>query len=121
MKDEITKSQKKAVEHFNGPALVVAGPGAGKTFVITERVKHLITNKKIKPENILVTTFTEKAAGELKVRLAREVGASAELAHISTIHSFCKSMLERYFPYHDYGAAIDVLDDESQYLMLGQE
>jgi DNA helicase-2/ATP-dependent DNA helicase PcrA len=120
MKDEITKSQKKAVEHFNGPALVIAGPGAGKTFVITERVKHLITNKKIKPENILVTTFTEKAAGELKVRLAREVGASAELAHISTIHSFCKSMLERYFPYHDYGAAIDVLDDESQYLLLDQ-
>ncbi len=117
-KDELTKKQEQAVDHFKGPALVVAGPGAGKTFVITERVKKLILKHKVNPKNILVTTFTEKAADELKVKLARTVGRDAELVQISTIHSFCKTMLERYFLHHDYGAEIDVLDDESQSLFI---
>lgn len=117
-KFNITDSQKSAINHFNGPALVVAGPGAGKTFVITERVKKLIIDKKIDPKNILVTTFTEKAADELKIKLAKTIGRKAELIHISTIHSFCKSMLEKYFLYHDYGAEIKILDDDSQTLLI---
>jgi len=115
---ELTKTQEQAINHFRGPALVIAGPGAGKTFVITERVKELISERKIDPTRILVTTFTNKAADELKVKLARTVGKDAELIHISTIHSFCKSMLEKYFLYHDYGATIDVLDEESHKLFL---
>lgn len=114
----LTKEQEKAINHFKGPALVVAGPGAGKTFVITERVKKLIRGHKINPKNILVTTFTEKAADELKVKLARTIGRGAELIHISTIHSFCKTMLEKHFLYHEYGAEINVLDDESQTLFI---
>jgi|TARA_B100001971_G_C17972057_1_gene422897 superfamily I DNA/RNA helicase len=73
---------------------------------------------KVDPKSILVTTFTDKAANELKVKLARTIGKKAELMHISTIHSFCKSMLEKYFLHHQYGAEINVLDEESQKLVL---
>lgn len=108
---DFTKSQLQAIGHLNGPAIVIAGPGAGKTRVIIERVKMLLTNRNVHPDNILVTTFTEKAANELKIRLAKTIGRKAEQVHISTIHSFCKSMLEDYFLYHDYGAEINVIDD----------
>ena len=115
---ESTNKQKDAISHFKGPALVIAGPGAGKTFVMTERVKKLISDKEIDPKKILVTTFTEKAANELKVKLARTIGKKAELIHISTIHSFCKSMLEKYFLHHEYGTEIDILDSDSQKLFI---
>ena len=114
----LTEEQLKAIRHFRGPALVIAGPGAGKTFVITERVKYLISEKGVKPKRMLVTTFTEKAADELKIKLAQTIGRQAELTHISTIHSFCKSMMEKYFTYHEYGANIEVLDDQSQKLLI---
>lgn len=117
-KDEPTIEQLKAIKHFRGPALVIAGPGAGKTFIITERVKYLISEKSIDPKRMLVTTFTEKAADELKIKLAQTIGRQAELIHISTIHSFCKNMLEKCFAYHEYGANIDVLDEESQKLLI---
>lgn len=115
---EFTKNQTDAVMHYKGPALVIAGPGAGKTLIVTERVKKLIQENNVDPKTILVTTFTEKAANELKVKLAKTVGKDAELLHVSTIHSFCKSMLEKYFLYHDYGANIDVLDEESKKLLI---
>jgi len=116
--DRITDQQKKAISHYKGPAIVIAGPGSGKTYVITKRVEFLIKTKNIYPSEILVTTFTEKAAEELKVKLSNSLGRNAKLIHISTIHSFCKSMLEEYFLYHEYGADINVLDSESQYLLL---
>ena len=62
-------SQKTAINHFNGPALILAGPGSGKTFTITMRTKHLIDNYHVKPENILVVTFTKAAANEMKERI----------------------------------------------------
>jgi len=116
--NSITKNQEAPIRHFKGPALIIAGPGAGKTLVVTERVKFLILEKSVDPKRILVTTFTEKAAQELKIKLAESVGRKAESIHISTIHSFCKTMLEKYHLDHNYGTDIDVLDDESQFLML---
>ena len=116
--DKFTKQQNNAITHYNEPAIVIAGPGSGKTFVIIKRVEFLIEKKHIKPSEILVTTFTEKAAEELKVKLSNSLGKKAKLVHISTIHSFCKSMLEEFFLFHEYGADINVLDNESQYLML---
>jgi len=118
MSIEVTETQNQAINHYMGPALVIAGPGAGKTFVVTERVKTLILKYGINPKNILVTTFTEKAASELKIRLAKTVGKDAELIQISTIHSFCKSMLEKYALNHEYGGDIDILDEESQKLLI---
>jgi len=117
-KNDFTKNQIDVIMHNKGPALVIAGPGAGKTLIVTERVRKLIQEKNVDPKTILVTTFTEKSANELKVKLAKTVGKDAELLHVSTIHSFCKSMLEKYYLYHDYGANIDVLDEESQKLLI---
>lgn len=116
--NSLTKRQRDAVQHFKGPALVIAGPGAGKTFVITERVKKLILSYGVDAKKILVTTFTEKAADELKVKLAQTLGSDAEQIHISTVHSFCKSMLEKYFLHHEYGANINVLDEDEKRLFI---
>ncbi len=107
-----------AITHFKGPALVLAGPGSGKTRVITERVKHLVKGHNVRPEKILVTTFTEKAATELKHRLFGLLGEVAEDIHISTIHALCKTMLEDRFEYHAFGSRFTVLDAESQALLV---
>ena len=66
--DSLNKEQKEAVIHNEGPLLIVAGAGTGKTTVITQRIICLIENKKAKPEEILAVTFTDKAAGELEER-----------------------------------------------------
>jgi DNA helicase-2/ATP-dependent DNA helicase PcrA len=79
---DLTEGQQKAINHIRGPAITIAGPGAGKTFVITERVKNLIETHHIDPKNILVTTFTEKAANELKVRLAKLWDCDEELDEV---------------------------------------
>lgn len=114
----ITQSQQDAINHYKGPLMIIAGPGAGKTWVLVQRVSHLIKKHNVSPENILLTTFTIKASEELKARLSKEIGEKAESVHISTIHSFCKSILEDYPEYHDLGTGFDVLDEESQLMFL---
>lgn len=109
-----TENQKKAVKKTNGPIIIVAGPGAGKTRVLVERVAYLVKRKHVPPENILVITFTEKAADELKARLLNCVGLDAELMHISTVHSFCSTILKNHPEDHEYGGGFEVLDEESQ-------
>jgi DNA helicase-2/ATP-dependent DNA helicase PcrA len=94
LKDEtLTASQKKAVNYFEGPLLVIAGPGSGKTRVITYRIAALIDSG-VNPGNICAITFTNKAANEMRQRAAT-LGASAG-AHISTFHSLCVRILRRY-------------------------
>ncbi|MCK9151669.1 ATP-dependent DNA helicase [Methanobacterium alcaliphilum] len=117
-KKTLTKSQKEAIYHYEGPLMIVAGPGAGKTWVLIQRVLHLIQEKNVDPSSILLTTFTNKAADELKSRLSREIGEKAEYIHISTIHSFCKYILRKYPEYHNLGSGFDVLDEDSQLLFL---
>jgi DNA helicase-2/ATP-dependent DNA helicase PcrA len=114
----LTKSQKDAVCHYKGPLIIIAGPGAGKTWVLIQRVAYLIKEHGVNPGNILLTTFTNKAADELKARLSSEVDEDASKVHISTIHSFCKSILKSYPEYHDLGSGFDVLDDDSQLMFL---
>ncbi len=114
----LTKEQQKAVEHFEGPLLIVAGPGSGKTRVLVERVVQLVQKWNVDPEKIFVTTFTNKAAEELKARLSKSIGSEVESMQISTIHSFCHDILKEYSDYHDLGATFDVLDEESQLMFL---
>jgi DNA helicase-2/ATP-dependent DNA helicase PcrA len=90
---QLTESQKKAVFHINGPLLVIAGPGSGKTRVITYRIAALIDSG-VNPQNICAITFTNKAAEEMRNR-AVDLGASAG-AHISTFHSLCVRILRCY-------------------------
>ena len=78
--EELSAAQLAAVEHTDGPCLIFAGAGSGKTRVLTHRIAYLLERKKIFPDRILTLTFTNKAAGELKSRLERMVGdASADL------------------------------------------
>ncbi len=114
----LTNAQKEAIDHFEGPLLIVAGPGAGKTRILVERVFSLVNNKNVDPENILLTTFTVKAADELRARISAEVGSKAESIQISTVHSFCRKILEKYSEYHNIGANFDILDNRRQLMFL---
>ncbi len=96
---ELNPEQRHAVEHGEGPLLVVAGPGSGKTRVITERIVYLLRAVAgLQPENILAVTFTNKAADEMKRRVSQALGDPPTLPRISTFHSFCFQVLqERHF------------------------
>lgn len=113
-----TEEQKNAIEHFEGPLLIIAGPGSGKTRVLVERVTHLVKNRNVNPNKIFVTTFTVKASQELKARLNANIGPEAESMHISTIHSFCHDILKEFSDFHDLGATFDVLDEEMQLMFI---
>jgi len=95
----LNPEQRKAVEHGEGPLLVIAGPGSGKTRVITQRIVYLLENVRgLQPENILALTFTDKAAGEMKSRVGQDLPDLDASPHISTFHSFCYGVLgKRHF------------------------
>ncbi|MGB9845516.1 ATP-dependent DNA helicase [Methanothermobacter tenebrarum] len=116
--EECTETQKEAVKYDEGPLLIVAGPGTGKTRVIIEKVAYLIKKENVDPGSILVITFTEKAAEELKNRLRKCVGLDVERMQVSTIHSFCNRILREYSEYHDLGAGFDILDNDDQLIFI---
>ncbi len=91
--EDLTDVQREAVTHVDGPMLVLAGPGSGKTRVVTSRVAHLL-HKKIPPHNILALTFTNKAAEEMRQRIARL--APGNPVWVSTFHRFCSQLLRQY-------------------------
>src|SRR5271169_3975532 len=86
----LNDDQRAAVAHREGPLLVVAGAGTGKTRVITERIRHLLeSDAQLAGENILGLTFTDKSAGEMKYRVVKAIGERAEGVWLSTFHKFC--------------------------------
>src|SRR5580658_9996974 len=92
--DDLTSAQREAVQHREGPLLVVAGAGSGKTRVITRRVAYL-AEQGIAPRNIVAITFTNKAAGEMRDRIEKLLGARTEVT-VSTFHSLCARLLRRW-------------------------
>ena len=92
----LNEAQKQAVEHKDGPMLVIAGAGTGKTRVITERIAHLIEQKICTADQILALTFTEKAAAEMEGRLDERMPIGYEAIQVSTFHSFCEKLLRQY-------------------------
>src|SRR5712671_2242153 len=91
---ELNAQQRAAVEHGDGPLLVVAGAGTGKTRVITERIRYLLESDPSLPgEAIAGLTFTDKAAAEMKSRVMRAVGERGENVFLGTFHAFCTRML----------------------------
>lgn len=89
----LNEEQQKAVEHGNGPLLIIAGAGTGKTTVVTQRIKHLIIDKKVNPSSILALTFTEKAAQEMEERVDIALPYGYTQLWISTFHAFCDRIL----------------------------
>ncbi|MEA3421412.1 MAG: UvrD-helicase domain-containing protein, partial [Acidobacteriota bacterium] len=94
--NSLNHDQKKAVVHSQGPLLIVAGAGTGKTKVITHRIAYLISSKLVKPEEILAVTFTEKAANEMGERVDILIPYSYSFVEISTFNSFGERVLRNY-------------------------
>ena len=90
---KLNKEQLQAVKHDKGPLLIIAGAGTGKTTVITERIKYLITKERVLPEEILALTFTEKAAAEMEERVDMAMPLGYGEMWISTFHAFCDRVL----------------------------
>jgi len=111
LSQQLTPSQRKAVFHIEGPLLVLAGPGSGKTRVITFRIAALIDSG-IHPHNICAITFTNKAAEDMRQRAAT-LGACAS-AHISTFHSLCVRILRRYADKAGINPNFSIYDDSDQ-------
>src|SRR6266513_4027733 len=104
---KLNEAQRRAVRHGEGPLLVIAGAGTGKTRVITERIRHLLhSNPELSGENILGLTFTKKAAGEMKGRVVKTSGERGKAVTLATFHSFCETLLK---------------DTDPQRVLLGKE
>ncbi len=110
----LNQAQREAVQHTEGPLLVVAGAGSGKTRVLTHRVAHLVEDLKVKPSQILAITFTNKAAGEMRERLERMLGATARAIWILTFHAACGRMLRREAERLGYRSTFSIYDDQDQ-------
>ena len=92
------KAQQKVIFHPGGPLLIVAGPGTGKTYTLTQRIFHLIDKRKISPEHILAVTFTRKAALEMRIRLKSLLKKEDELPFVTTFHGFCWHLIQEKHP-----------------------
>lgn len=112
--------QAEAVKHTDGPLLIMAGAGSGKTRVLTHRVAYLMAAKQIAPWNILAITFTNKAAREMKDRIARLVGGVAEDIWVSTFHSMCVRILRRDIDRIHFDRSFSILDASDQLTAIKQ-
>ena len=109
--DDLTIPQRAAVEHRGTPLLVVAGAGSGKTRVLTRRIAHLLATGDAPPWGILAITFTNKAAGEMRERVAALVGPRAEKMWVSTFHSSCLRILRSHADRLGYRPNFTIYDD----------
>ena len=110
----MNKEQRQAVLTTEGPLLILAGAGSGKTRVVTHRIAYLLAEKGISPYNILAITFTNKAAREMKERVERLIGPQAEEVWISTFHSMCARILRRDIDRLGYDRHFSILDSQDQ-------
>lgn len=112
--DKMNPQQKEAILTTEGPLLVMAGAGSGKTRVLTHRIAYLMSEKQVSPYNILAITFTNKAAREMKERVEKLIGERGKDVWISTFHSMCVRILRRDIDLIGYDLNFGILDDADQ-------
>ncbi|WP_286082744.1 DNA helicase PcrA [Parablautia intestinalis] len=112
--DTLNEQQKEAVYQTEGPVLILAGAGSGKTRVLTHRIAYLIDRCSVNPWNIMAITFTNKAAGEMKERVNHIVGFGSEQVWVSTFHSSCVRILRRYIDRLGYDSNFTIYDTDDQ-------
>ena len=116
--ETLNREQQKACFHTEGPVLILAGAGSGKTRVITHRIAYLIDECEVNPWNILAITFTNKAAGEMRERVDKILGGSAQGVWISTFHSMCVRILRRHIELMGYEPAFAIYDTDDQKTLM---
>ena len=118
MLDELNKEQQKAVKETEGPVLVLAGAGSGKTRVLTTKIAYLVNDKNVLPENILAITFTNKAAKEMKERVVKMLGSVAYKIQISTFHSLGLLIIRENYEKLGFDKNFTILDSEDSLTVI---
>lgn len=118
--ESLNKEQQEAVRHTEGPLLIMAGAGSGKTRVLTHRIAYLIDEKDVSPHNILAITFTNKAAREMKERVQKLVGRAGQHMWVSTFHSMCVRILRRDADRIGYNPNFTIFDTSDQQTAMKQ-
>ncbi len=115
----LNKAQKDAVMHLEGPLLIVAGAGSGKTKVLTSRIANIIDNKKAFPNQILSVTFTNKAAKEMQIRVSKILGSTAtSLSWLGTFHSICAKLLRKHASAVNLNSNFTIIDADDQIRLI---
>ena len=112
--------QREAVERLDGPVLVLAGAGTGKTRALTTRLGHLLNQGRARPWNVLAVTFTNKAAGEMKERVAAIIGPAAEQVWLGTFHALGARILRRHAELVGLNSNFTILDADDQQRLVKQ-
>ena len=117
--ENLNDPQKEAVTHLDGPLLIVAGAGSGKTKVLTSRIAHIISEKKAFPNQILAVTFTNKAAKEMQNRVSKILGSAAVgLSWLGTFHSICAKLLRKHASAVNLNSNFTIIDTDDQIRLI---
>ena len=116
---DLNKAQKEAVKSLDGPLLIVAGAGSGKTKVLTSRIANIIKEKKAFPNQILAVTFTNKAAKEMQIRVSKILGSAAtSLSWLGTFHSICAKLLRKHASAVNLNSNFTIVDTDDQIRLI---
>ena len=119
--DGLNEPQREAVETLDGPVLMLTGAGTGKTKALTTRIVHLLRTRTAEPNQILAVTFTNKAAREMKVRIAKSMGnPDFSLPWVGTFHSICVKLLRRHAELVGLKTSFTILDTDDQIRLIKQ-